>query len=242
LATTAKNITQIAAGYYHSLALSSEGKVFAWGKNDVGQLGIIDSNPFSLLPVTVAIPGKILISQISTTSTFSVALGINNVIYGWGNNSNGVLNMSSEQVSFNVPIVIYNNTKQVKTVIALAETIVVLFFDGDVYTFGKSNINGALGRFNSTSLLVLQDIIEISASGYSNIARRSDGKILMWGLNDNNQFLYFSVNQIPAPVLSTMETDTRVFMGAFHAFYIRKNEMFVTAAGANEFGQRVRVT
>ncbi len=213
------------------------------GKNDVGQLGIIDSSPFSLLPVTVAIPGNIVISQISTTSTFSVALGINNVIYGWGNNSNGVPNMTSEQVSFNVPIVVYNNTKQVKTVLALAETIVVLFFDGDVYTFGKSNINGALGRLNSnsTSLLVLRNIIEISASGYSNIARRSDGKILMWGLNDNNQYLYFA-DQIPEPVISTIETDARVFIGTSHAFYVRKNEMVIIAAGANEFGQRVCIT
>jgi len=48
-------ITQISAGHSHTLALSSSGKVFSWGKNDKGQVGENDAfdvnsmEPFPLL-------------------------------------------------------------------------------------------------------------------------------------------------------------------------------------------------
>lgn len=33
-------VTQIACGYYHTLALTNEGKVYSFGRNDYGQLGL----------------------------------------------------------------------------------------------------------------------------------------------------------------------------------------------------------
>src|SRR3989442_5378246 len=37
--TSISNATGVAAGQYHSLALLKDGRVFAWGTNDQGQLG-----------------------------------------------------------------------------------------------------------------------------------------------------------------------------------------------------------
>jgi len=34
-------IKEIACGYYHTLVLSENGEVFAFGRNDKGQLGIV---------------------------------------------------------------------------------------------------------------------------------------------------------------------------------------------------------
>lgn len=34
------DIINITGGEHHSIALTSDGKVFAWGRNDDGQLGI----------------------------------------------------------------------------------------------------------------------------------------------------------------------------------------------------------
>ena len=39
LLNTFKEWTQIVAGYYHTAALTKEGKVFTWGYNYFGQLG-----------------------------------------------------------------------------------------------------------------------------------------------------------------------------------------------------------
>ena len=37
-----KNITMVAGGEHHSIACDADGKVWAWGKNDEGQMGLGD--------------------------------------------------------------------------------------------------------------------------------------------------------------------------------------------------------
>ena len=65
-----KAITQIAAGYYHSLALASDGTVYAWGRNNYGQLG---NNSTSQSNVPVAV---------STTGTSALATSVPSVTFG----------------------------------------------------------------------------------------------------------------------------------------------------------------
>jgi alpha-tubulin suppressor-like RCC1 family protein len=49
------NVMAIATGHYHSLALRSDGTVWAWGFSDEGQLG--DGSPaMRLTPVQVMLP------------------------------------------------------------------------------------------------------------------------------------------------------------------------------------------
>lgn len=38
-----EDIVQVAAGFSHSLALTADGRIFVWGRNDTGQLGLEDS-------------------------------------------------------------------------------------------------------------------------------------------------------------------------------------------------------
>lgn len=47
--------TAIVAGYNHSLAIGSDGKLYAWGWNEYGQLGNNSTTP-SLVPVLVSLP------------------------------------------------------------------------------------------------------------------------------------------------------------------------------------------
>jgi alpha-tubulin suppressor-like RCC1 family protein len=69
------NVTAIAAGEYHSLALQSNGTVVAWGYNGSGQTSV----PAGLSDV-VAIAGG---------GDFSLALQANGTVVAWGDNSYG---------------------------------------------------------------------------------------------------------------------------------------------------------
>ncbi|BDR54307.1 hypothetical protein KIMH_04180 [Bombiscardovia apis] len=82
------SITQIDAGISHALALGSDGKVYAWGRNTSGQLGkstgmgMYDTNP---LPTRVSggnMPDTV--TQISAGGESSLALGSDHKAYGWG--------------------------------------------------------------------------------------------------------------------------------------------------------------
>jgi alpha-tubulin suppressor-like RCC1 family protein len=77
----------IAAGYFHSVAVASDGTLRAWGWNDSGQVG------------DAGLPGNRLVPvQISTESTWvsltaggyhSLALKLDGSLWGWGYNGDG---------------------------------------------------------------------------------------------------------------------------------------------------------
>ena len=86
-------ISRIAAGTYHSLALTQEGKVLAWGYNGYGQLGdgsttsrylpdfAIDSNQFPLENI----------AAIAASGNHSLALHSDGRVFSWGRNNDGQL-------------------------------------------------------------------------------------------------------------------------------------------------------
>ena len=90
---------QVSAGYQHSLALGSDGNVYAWGWNYYGQLGngtIYDKHA----PVRVKTPDRktypdlpedFTYLQVSAGGFHSLALGSDGNAYAWGYNYNGQL-------------------------------------------------------------------------------------------------------------------------------------------------------
>ncbi len=79
-------IQAIAAGGYHSLALDSTGRVWAWGDNYDGQLGIGDEDDQFIPQLVQTEDGEALegITAISAGDKHSVALDENGRIWAWG--------------------------------------------------------------------------------------------------------------------------------------------------------------
>jgi alpha-tubulin suppressor-like RCC1 family protein len=75
-------ITQVAAGEGFSLALRSDGTVWAWGQNDHGQLGrgIITSE--GVAPARVAVLNHV--TEISAGRKFGLALRSDGIVFAWG--------------------------------------------------------------------------------------------------------------------------------------------------------------
>ena len=84
-------IMEISAGYSHSLALNSLGEVFAWGRNDNGELGTGNT---ASLNYAKPITGLTNIQGISAGKNHSVCFSGND-IYTWGNNSFNQLGLSA---------------------------------------------------------------------------------------------------------------------------------------------------
>ena len=89
-----QNIVAVAAGYYHSLALENDGKIYAWGDNSYGELGDSDTAlAMQTKPVYVKTSGVPFTStvQITADSTNSCALQGNGSAWSWGDNTIGEL-------------------------------------------------------------------------------------------------------------------------------------------------------
>ena len=87
-------VVQVAAGFAHSLALTSTGQLYAFGSNEFGQLGSADnsgtSNPTP--PAQVVLPGATgPVSQIAAGAFHSLALTSTGQLYAFGQNSSGQL-------------------------------------------------------------------------------------------------------------------------------------------------------
>ncbi len=98
--------TAVAAGTGHSLALSSEGQVYAWGFNASGQLG--DGTTVDRASMTaVSMPAGVVISSIATGAAHSLALTSDGQVFVWGSNVFGQLDsalVDSLPVDSDVPV------------------------------------------------------------------------------------------------------------------------------------------
>ncbi|OZG49293.1 InlB B-repeat-containing protein [Bombiscardovia coagulans] len=90
---TSESFSGISAGEYHSLGLTTDGKIIAWGENDTGALGDGTKNtaPFyRRLPVRTKIPDGIRFKQVDTGVWNSVALDSDGRLWFWGDNYYGI--------------------------------------------------------------------------------------------------------------------------------------------------------
>jgi len=106
-ALAGKSVSAISAGQYHSMALCTDGSIFAWGQNTNGKLGNGNSATSSV-PVAVnqsgVLAGKVVVA-VAAGSSHSTALCSDGTIAGWGLNSYGQLGEGSTTSSL-VPVMV----------------------------------------------------------------------------------------------------------------------------------------
>uniref|UniRef100_A0A8D0L737 Uncharacterized protein n=1 Tax=Sphenodon punctatus TaxID=8508 RepID=A0A8D0L737_SPHPU len=81
-------VIQVTCGHYHSLALAQDGRVFSWGQNSHGQLGIGKEFSSVAAPQCIASLDGIPVAQVATGGAHSFALSLSGAVYGWGRNNN----------------------------------------------------------------------------------------------------------------------------------------------------------
>ncbi|OYU46463.1 MAG: hypothetical protein CFE44_01995 [Burkholderiales bacterium PBB4] len=89
-------ISAIASGNDHTLALGSDGRVWAWGKNDKGQLGDGSTSNRNVATVVAGLPTA---TEVAAGQNFSVSLASNGQVFTWGQNDLGQLGNGSSQNS-----------------------------------------------------------------------------------------------------------------------------------------------
>jgi regulator of chromosome condensation len=85
---TDKNIAAAEGGTHHSIVLTNDGEVYAFGRADSGQLGMLDvcqTGDFKDRPQKVTFnPSGVTIQNIASGSNHTLALTEDNHIYSWG--------------------------------------------------------------------------------------------------------------------------------------------------------------
>jgi uncharacterized repeat protein (TIGR03803 family) len=86
------NVMAIAAGAFHSIAATADGRVWSWGDNSIGELGRNTASPTSPAPglVAGALSNQHVVA-VTAGSEFSAALTSNGYLYAWGSYTYGEL-------------------------------------------------------------------------------------------------------------------------------------------------------
>jgi alpha-tubulin suppressor-like RCC1 family protein len=220
------NVVNVAAGYQHTLALCANGTVWAWGNDCFGpkdingycqadgalglgtllsSMGLSETN----LPFQTLIPTNTMIVAIAAGDAFSLAVGTNGLVWGWGDNEygeigSGVASGIGTTNGSDLPILVQG----VSNVIAIAAGANAVFSDADipggghsialtadkrVWTWGDNEF-GELGRTTTNALtydpspglvtaLTNQNVVAIAGGLGFTLAVTSNGQVFAWGDN-----------------------------------------------------------
>ncbi len=186
-------VTAIAAGTFHTLALSSAGTVLAWGGNFSGELGD-GTNTDRSEPVPVSLPPGTTITAIAGGRGHSLALTSAGTVLAWGNNSSGQLGNgtntdSSTPVNVNLPA-----GTTATAITGGGRHSLALTSAGTVLAWGN-NSSGQLGNGTNTDSSTPVNVnlpagttaTAITGGGRHSLALTSAGTVLAWGNNSSGQ-------------------------------------------------------
>ncbi|MFN8489079.1 MAG: hypothetical protein U0350_15940 [Caldilineaceae bacterium] len=182
--------TAVAAGYYHTCAVTASGGVKCWGYNAYGQLGNSSTNP-SYAPVNVSnlTSG---VSAVATGGNHSCALTSSGGVQCWGYNGYGQLGNNTTNNS-TTPVNVTGLTSGVSAIANHGDHTCALTTAGGVKCWGR-NDNGQVGNGTLTNRLVPADVIgltsgvkAISAGYASSCAVLTSGAVKCWGINNAGQ-------------------------------------------------------
>ncbi len=192
------NISSIAANGHHSLA-RAEGKVYAWGLNSSGQIGIDPTTTGAMgEPHVVSGLPSSGVKAVAAGGGFNLAVGKDGTVWSWGDNNNGQLGNISTASSFTPVQVMKSPGVPLTGMVQVAAGIQhVLARDsvGNVWAWGY-NFFGQLGNNERNDSLkavpVLLDGVQftgatdIRAFGSSSMAMKG-GAWYVWGDNSYGQ-------------------------------------------------------
>lgn len=195
------NVVAISAGGYHTLAITSDGSVWAWGSNAEGQLGIGSDVSYQKKPVRISSLSKI--TRISAGNVHSMACKSNGTVWAWGDNADGQLGYFTGNTNSHTPQQVkasdgIGNLINVVDISAGFAHSIALKDDGTVMAWGN-NGDGRLGNGTETSVTLpasvksttgqtkLQNVMAVSAGDTHSLALLKNGQVMAWGGNNDGQ-------------------------------------------------------
>ena len=181
------NVIKVVAGLNHSAVLTQAGRVYTWGANEYGQLGIDASKDFSTgVPQLVTGLSRVIdISEGARTTTVRVNR-YDGMLWGWGNNNDGQQNTNSGQETYTSPRISkidFSGIKRIK-----------LDKDGNRIQAKDKEGNPLFEADGTTPVYEYETglpkntfLIKVVDNDTSSMAMLTNGAVITWGTNAFNE-------------------------------------------------------
>lgn len=175
----------------YSMAIKTDGKLWGWGTNESGQLGLLDTTSRS---IAVQIGTGSNWSKVSVGFDSTIALKTDGTMWSWGSNSVGQLGLRLA-LTANRSSPVQIGTRSDWTQISSGyQHHLAIRSDGTLWAWGNGS-NRQLGitsvstvnRSSPTQVGVLSNWSQVAAGRLHSMAIASDGTLWTWGGNTNGQ-------------------------------------------------------
>jgi alpha-tubulin suppressor-like RCC1 family protein len=227
----------------HSLGIRSDFKLFAWGLNTYGQLGVDDTESRSS-PTSVGTFSWTAITagglEGSNSSAYSAGIRAGGFLYTWGGNLDGQLGVGDRdnrstpsQVGTSSWTAISSGYTQ--TIGIIAGGTRTAYYWGETTTDSRSS-PVVLGIVEAGSLnpVGTSSWTAVSAGGTHTAAIRSDQMLFTWGLNSSGQLGQNDLLSRSSPTVLGANSWNLVSAGTIHTLAARSDyTLWAWGAGTN---------
>ncbi|MCL2680325.1 MAG: hypothetical protein FWF11_02455, partial [Coriobacteriia bacterium] len=182
--------TMVNAGHEHSLAIRSDGTLWAWGLNQHGRTGLGTTTGSQATPVQVGTDTDWTV--VSAGMDHSLAAKSDGTLWAWGSNSSGRTGLGTTSDNQLAPAQVGTATNW-SAVTAGGNHSVALQSDGTLWSWG-ANTSGQTGlgiafgnQLTPAQVGTATNCTQVSAAANHALAVRSDGTLWAWGSNGNGR-------------------------------------------------------
>ncbi len=223
--TNYSGIVQASAGDGFSFVLSSNGKLYSWGKNDVGQLGQGNTISYATPTFNNSVSEEVIAASSAHWFT-TFTLYSNGTVKGWGANDDFELGVDTNAEDQTTPIEITTaENNNISILPAISHTLVVkdngtLWGWGDAEMVG--NGNGVLEI--ATQVNLDNDWRVVTTGSYATAGIKNDGTLWMWGSNYEGELGLGDTDARIVPVQVGTDNNWRnITIGASHTIAIKSD-------------------
>ncbi|GAA4027302.1 T9SS type A sorting domain-containing protein [Flavobacterium cheonhonense] len=238
---TDTNWAQVAASNGFTIALKTNGTLWAWGQNDSYQLGDGTCCNNRLSPDQIGTDSDWMKVEVASIRT-ALALKSNGTLWGWGGNSTGLVgpsNVGSRQY----PTQLRPETDWATISVGNSHAL-ALKTNGTLWGWGAGGLGQAGDTFpdayfRDTPVQIGNESnwVYIGTGFNTSYAIKSDGTLWGWGRNDTGQVGDGTTTNRRQPVQVGTDTDwVRVSGGLWHGI-AQKTNGAIYSWGTNEYGQ-----
>ncbi|CAB1455246.1 unnamed protein product [Pleuronectes platessa] len=162
-------VCQVACGSQHSVALTHDGRVYTWGQDSRGQLGLGQGKPFANSPQQLRSLSSTPLVQVAAGGEQSFALSVSGGVFGWGRNDRGQLGLGDTTDRQTPAAVKGLNMKGTVHISCGKDHTATLTKGGAVFTFGSGQF-GQLGHNSFSDQLRPRLVAELLGAKVTEIA------------------------------------------------------------------------